>query len=903
MRPSVRRSLFGLLVILLLWVLISHLADLTRLLDTLLNGRWQLIAAAAVLQLVYYVMYSGLYQAAFDTVGVESNLRQLLPVVMASIAANVAAPSGGASGAAIFVDDAARRHQSPARAAVGAVLCITADLGSFVLVLAAGLAFMAGMHDLKSYELIGAAVFLALFAGLACLLLLGMLSRRPLLRLLHGLQRLLARLATLARRAPPLSADWPQRTAAELTAAAQAIRAHPAKTARTLAVALASHLINLSSLYAVCLAFEVPLRLSPLVAAYAMGIVFWVVSITPQGIGVVEGVMTLVLVSLGIPGDRAAAIAISYRGLTFWLPLLLGFLALRRLPLTASPSRASGDIWSVRAAALLTAGMGLVNVMAALTPGLAVRLRLTTRLPGLIVHHGGHLTAALTGFALMVLAASLWRRKRIAWILSLVALAFTAAAHWLRGHDFRTSIIALALLIWLLTQRPHFHARSDSPSVWQGLRLGAFGLAFTLVYGTAGFYLLDEHFKVPFSLAAALSQTLTMFTSFYNPGLEPITGFGRYFAASIYIIGLSTLGSALLLVIRPVLIRQPASETERKRAHQIVERFGHSSLARVALFDDKSYCFTGGGSVIAFAVHGRGAVALGDPIGPEAQVPHAIQAFIRLCQPNDWIPAFYQVQPVWLEAYRSAGLSLLRIGEEAVVRLASFSLEGGANKPIRWAYNHLLKLGHTSELWEPPLTRAQLDDLRRVSDEWLAYMHGTEKRFSVGWFDDDYLRDCRVMVARTDEGWISAFANLLPEYASNVVAIDLMRHRAQADRSTMDFLFVSLILWAREHGYDGFDLGLSALSGVGQRSGDPAVERALHFIFEHITRFYNFKGLHTFKNKFQPEWSPRYLAYPGPASLPIVVNTLLRADSGASPLLPAISLAHPLRLPRSRAAG
>jgi phosphatidylglycerol lysyltransferase len=400
-----------------------------------------------------------------------------------------------------------------------------------------------------------------------------------------------------------------------------------------------------------------------------------------------------------------------------------------------------------------------------------------------------------------------------------------------------------------------------------------------------------------------LIQTLTMFTSLYNPGLEPITGFGRYFAASIYIIGLSTLGSSLLLLIRPVLVRHPATDHERQRARQIVERYGRSSLARIALFEDKSYCFSRGGSVIGYAVRGRGAIALGDPIGPESEVSNAIQAFIGLCRPNDWLPAFYQVQPTWLEAYRSAGLSILRIGDEAIVRPAAFSLEGGANKPIRWAYNHLLKLGHTIELWQPPLTKSQLDDLRPVSDEWLAYIHGTEKRFSVGWFSDDYLRDCRVMVARNADGWISAFTNLLPEYVGNVVAIDMMRHRAQADRSTMDFLFVSLILWARDHGYDGVDLGLSALSGVGQHSGDRAAERALHFIFEHINRFYNFKGLHTFKSKFRPEWSQRFLAYPGPASLPVVVNALLWADSGAAPLLPGISLTWPINLPRSPAAG
>jgi phosphatidylglycerol lysyltransferase len=96
----------------------------------------------------------------------------------------------------------------------------------------------------------------------------------------------------------------------------------------------------------------------------------------------------------------------------------------------------------------------------------------------------------------------------------------------------------------------------------------------------------------------------------------------------------------------------------------------------------------------------------------------------------------------------------------------------------------------------------------------------------------------------------------------------------------MDFLFVHVIEWAKAHRYATFDLGLSALAGVGEDSDDPAVERALHYIYEHIYHFYNFKGLHAFKDKFHPLWIPRYLVYPGAASLPAVALALIQADAG-----------------------
>jgi phosphatidylglycerol lysyltransferase len=120
----------------------------------------------------------------------------------------------------------------------------------------------------------------------------------------------------------------------------------------------------------------------------------------------------------------------------------------------------------------------------------------------------------------------------------------------------------------------------------------------------------------------------------------------------------------------------------------------------------------------------------------------------------------------------------------------------------------------------------------------------------------------------------------VPEYQRNEITADLMRRRAEIENGTMDFLFVSFFEWAKAQGYHSFDLGLSPLSGVGQQPDDPTVERALHFIYEHVNRFYNFQGLHAFKEKFHPNWEPRYLVDPGPASVPAVATALNRASSG-----------------------
>ena len=182
----------------------------------------------------------------------------------------------------------------------------------------------------------------------------------------------------------------------------------------------------------------------------------------------------------------------------------------------------------------------------------------------------------------------------------------------------------------------------------------------------------------------------------------------------------------------------------------------------------------------------------------------------------------------------------------------------------------------------PPLSDDLLGELREISDEWLTMVRGSEKRFSLGWFDNEYIRNGPVAAVYTPEDRISAFANLIPEYQRNELSIDLMRHRRQTAPGMMDFLFVSLFLWARDQGYETFNLGLSALSGVGEKPQDPAAERALHFVYEHINQFYNFKGLHAFKEKYHPEWSPRYIIYPSSASLASAWIAVTQANSGTS---------------------
>jgi phosphatidylglycerol lysyltransferase len=535
-----------------------------------------------------------------------------------------------------------------------------------------------------------------------------------------------------------------------------------------------------------------------------------------------------------------------------------------------------------RLTAALVAGMGMINLISAVTPGLPDRVAWMEEIVPIEIRHSAHLFTALSGFSLLILASGLLRRKRMAWVLTLAFLMASILFNLVQGLDFEEGLYAAALLALLLGTRQAYTARSDAPSMARGARALLASALFTLAYGTAGFFLLDHAYGIQYDVPGAALQTLRMFFAQGNDGLIPTTRFARFFADSIALVGAITLLYALWMLMRPLLQRvEPASAAERLRARAIVTAHGQTSLAPFTLLSDKAYLFSRSGqSFIAYVSKGRGAVALGDPIGLRAEAAELIRDFHELCRLNDWTPGFYQTQPDLLELYGQLGFRALKIGEEAVIDLKGFSTSGKAAQDLRAARNKLTKLGYRVDFIPPPLSPALLIELRGVSDEWLGLMKGSEKKFSVGWFDENDLRDDPVMVVRKPDGAIGAFANLICYPMMNGITIDLMRHRANMPHGTMDFLFLSLFAYCKEQGYERFYLGLSALSGVGVEPASARIEKMVHYLYNHLNRFYHFKGLHAYKEKFRPCWEPRYLVFASYGSLMQVVVALIRADSG-----------------------
>lgn len=325
-----RRWIFALLVVAFIWIVVSRYSQIDQLRRTLQNGRWEWVALATLAECLFFVVYSASYHAAFNIVGVKSRTRDLLPILLSSWFMNLVAPSAGAAGMALFVEDLRHHGQPPARSAAGVLLQLTSDFAAITIILVFGLVYLFFQHDLELYEIVASAILFTITAGLTGILLLGLYHPIFLHKVLHRIQRTLNWVFGILHASAELAENWAERNAAEFSDAAGLAASNPEGLARAVAVAFSARAVEITALAMLFNAFNHPIQFGPLVAGYAMGILFLIVSITPMGVGVVEGIMSLVYTSLGIPSAVATTVVLAFRGLAFWIPLLLGFILLRR---------------------------------------------------------------------------------------------------------------------------------------------------------------------------------------------------------------------------------------------------------------------------------------------------------------------------------------------------------------------------------------------------------------------------------------------------------------------------------------------------------------------------------------------------------------------------------------------
>lgn len=602
---------------------------------------------------------------------------------------------------------------------------------------------------------------------------------------------------------------------------------------------------------------------------FVFGSAIGTLSQVPGGVGVFEAAMLLLMPT--VPADALLAAILAYRVIYFILPLiaaggLLAWLELRGQ--SAKSLRLRGSLSMARFMApqllgTLTFLTGVLLLLSGATPAVATRIAFLRGILPLSLVEVSHLLSSALGFALLILGRGLYRRLNAAWWATVVVLATGVVLSLAKGWDYEEATALAVVLMLLLPVRHAFYRRASlmSPSLTPGW-LAAISTAVlaSLWVGAASFQ------NVELSTALWLDFTFA--------------GDASRFVRGSIVVGVAAACFAFWRLMQGAAPRFATADAKSlKIARQIVAGSPEPE-AKLALTGDKQFLFSDSGrSMIMFGVAGRSWISMGDPIGPKEEWEGLIWRFRELSDRHDGRMVFYQVGEENLGEYADIGLALLKVGEEAVVRLSDFSLQGSSRAKLRQAMNRAERDGVTFEVTMPPHSTDLVRVLRGVSDQWLADKNAAEKGFSVGRFSEECFADQPLAIIKV-AGRIVAFANVWTGQPGGEFSIDLMRYSDEAPDGVMDFLFVSLFLWGKANGYTAFTLGMAPLSGLAEHPLAPTWQRIGAAVFRHGEYFYNFEGLRNYKEKFDPEWKPKYIAAPPGLALPRVLLDVTRLISG-----------------------
>ncbi len=225
------------------------------------------------------------------------------------------------------------------------------------------------------------------------------------------------------------------------------------------------------------------------------------------------------------------------------------------------------------------------------------------------------------------------------------------------------------------------------------------------------------------------------------------------------------------------------------------------------------------------------------------------------------------------------GFAIQKTGESATVPLEQFSLSGRRREVLRRNWRKAGETGAVFEVLDHDQVLEQMDELKRVSDVWLSHHSGGDKTFSMGGFEERYVAEFPCAVVRVD-GAIAAFATIWPTHDRSAFSMDLMRYADEAPKNVMDYLFVELLHWGREQGYQAFEFGMAPLAGLEDRPLAPIMSRVGNLLFERGEELYNFRGVRRYKDKYDPVWQPRYVAAPQKWTIPILLADVGLMSSG-----------------------
>jgi lysyl-tRNA synthetase, class II len=529
----------------------------------------------------------------------------------------------------------------------------------------------------------------------------------------------------------------------------------------------------------------------------------------------------------------------------------------------------------------LTYLVGFADIATGMAPGWRHRLHpLTDVLPGAIA--AASAATVVSGILLLLLAHALRRRKRRAWRAAVALLAFSVVLHTVKLEFFALSM-SLAVLIALIVYRAEFRALGDPRTRWRAVRVFCVLAAASLVVGLLMVTLLRQHVVGgPPSLSEMVQEVVMGLLGFSGPLIflpDRLNDLNDFVLSAL---GLMTALTTIYLALRAPEPRPELTDRDEATMRSLL-RHSPDSLGYFNLRRDKSVVWSDSGkAAIAYRVVSGVMLASGDPLGDPEAWPGAITSFLAEAEQHAWTPAVIgcseRAGNVWC---RATGFSALELGDEAVVDVATFSLDGRPMRNVRQMVKRIERAGYTTEVVrsgsvsEGERRRALVD-----ADAWRGTE--TERGFSMalGRLVDPVDPDCVFVVARQD-GVMRAFLQFVP-WGPDGMSLDLMRRDRTADAGVNELLIVDALRLCPALGINRVSLNFAAFRSTlerGERLGAGPFLRAWRRVLLLASRWFQIESLYRFNAKFQPTWVPRFVVYPATRDLPRIAVAALEAEA------------------------
>ena len=521
-------------------------------------------------------------------------------------------------------------------------------------------------------------------------------------------------------------------------------------------------------------------------------------------------------------------------------------------------------------AAIGAALIGLINIASALTPNIHWRGHALLSFEPVEAVRIFHALALPAGAALLLVAPYLAKRRRRAWQIAVALMLVLGVVNLLKGLDFEETAVTWAAAALLLVSRSAFTVRHDPitlrSATWRVPALGLLGL----VIAALATWVSQGH---P-SVSSVINETWALLRGHAGPiHFTRHAAFHHTFAwipLSVHLLEIGTLLAIAYVIFRPLAApRALPTPAARQAAAELIRTHGHDTLSFFKLRADKHYFFSKDRrAFVGYRIENNVLLLSGDPVGPEESFEELLGDLRTFADQRGLKLGAVGASERLCPLYEELGLRSIYLGDEAVVELDRFSLQGRPIRKVRQSVTRLSKAGFTAELHElGALSEQSIAEVEHVLE--VGRQGAPERGFSMAMdsITSHSGEETLVVLARDGEGQIRGVLHFVPVYGRSAVSLSFMRRDPETPNGLTEFLVARAAELLKERGVGEMSLNFAAFAKW-MHSPRHRYERVLGKLVALGNPFFQIESLYRFNAKFFPRWEPRYLVYDGALGLP-----------------------------------